>query len=190
MEQEKTWYIVGDDAFQASVCRLFWGWSEKPSHRGKRLETELCLIMLYEFRCSLPWALAGNVSKLLTQHFLIPEYLKNKSHFSPDCRKQPFWPPALRGFIVRWSCVIQPMQKICYFYYKRFRRDFPESSCGSLDCRHVTQNRTTVWIMARCPWIIWYQGINELCRHLRLPPLPFPSSSTVARCHLIQSVFP
>lgn len=156
MEQEKTWYMVGDDAFQARFCRLFWGWSEKPSHRGKRLETELCLIKLYEFRCSLLWALAGNVSKLLTQHFLIPEYLKNKSHFSPDCRKQPFWAPSFERIhfemvlchTANAADLLLLLQKIQTGFSRVQLWIFRLSSCYSKQNNCLNHSQ-------RCPWIIW-----------------------------------
>lgn len=112
--------MVGDDASKAGVHRLFERWSEKPSHRGKRLRDKICLIKLCESRCLLHWALVGNLSKLLTQHFLITECLKNKSYFSPDYRKQNLWAPSFERIHSEMVLVIQPIQQFILFYFRFF----------------------------------------------------------------------
>lgn len=127
--------------------------------------------------------LSCDLSKLLAQPFLIPEQLKNKSYLLPKLHKsRSSGPRALTGFILKWSCVMQPTQQICYFYYRKIIQVSSESSCGSLDCLHVTRNRTIVWIKAKD--VLESFGIRALMSsadisnsfpslsHPPLPPLP------------------
>lgn len=110
----------------------------------------MCSIKICEHKCS-PFlsAWASDLSKMLVQPFLIPEQLKYKSHLLPKQHRAALWAP---GFDKTHFEMVQchtAMQQTCYFSNRTIRWGFPESSCESLDCHHVTQNRTTVWIKAK-----------------------------------------
>lgn len=68
---------------------------------------------------------------------------------------------------------------VCLTVYCKFVTFITEEpSCGSLYCHPVTENRNNCLTRSqRYPWIIWYQGTNELCRHFKF--LLFPTSPSL-----------
>lgn len=147
--------MVGDDSSKVSVHGLFRRWSKKPSHRAEIFRDRNVFHLIVWIQMFTTLGFSWECLRTTHSAFSIPEYLKNKSHFSPDCRKQPFQVPSFERIHSEMGLchsanvenLLLLLQKIQMGFSRVQLWIFRLSSCYSEQNNCLNHSQ---W----CPWII------------------------------------